>query len=78
MAQAFSFDSTKGVLVSDMRKQSRAERDGLERGDIIVEVGGQAVDGVSSMRNAFKEIKDPVEARIFRKAQIISITIHPY
>jgi Xaa-Pro aminopeptidase len=29
------------------------------------------------MRNAFKEIKDPVEVRIFRKAQIISITIHP-
>ena len=78
LARAFSFDSTRGVLVSDVRKQSSAERDGLERGDIIVEVGGRAVDDVSSMRSVFKEIKDPVEARIFRKAQIISITIHPY
>ncbi len=78
LAQAFSFDLTHGVLVSDVRKESRAERDGLERGDIIVEIGGRAVDGVTPMRNALKESKDPLEARIFRKAQLISITIHPY
>ena len=77
LAQAFSFNSTNGVLVSDVRKQSRAERDGLERGDIIVEVGGEAVDGVTSMRNALRGSKAPVEARIFRKSQLISITIHP-
>jgi bifunctional DNase/RNase len=77
LAQAFSFNSTSGVLVSDVRKQSRAERDGLERGDIIVEIGGRAVEGVNPMRNALKESKDPLEARIFRKAQLISITIHP-
>ncbi len=77
LAQAFSFDSTRGVLVSDVRKQSHAERDGLERGDIIVEVGGRAIEGVTSMRNALKETKVPVEARIFRKAQLISVTIYP-
>lgn len=77
LAQAFSFNSTNGVLVSDVRKQSRAERDGLERGDIIVEIGGRAVDGVTPMRNALKEGKDPLEAMVFRKAQLISITIHP-
>jgi bifunctional DNase/RNase len=77
LAQAFSFGSIHGVLVSDVRKQSRAERDGLERGDIIVEVGGRAVDGLSPMRNVLTEIKDSVEARIFRKGQLISVTIHP-
>ncbi len=77
LAEAFYFESTHGVLVSDVKKESRAERDGLERGDIIVEVGGRAVDGVSPMRNALKQIKDPVEARIFRKGQLISVTIRP-
>ncbi len=77
LAQAFSFNSTDGVLVSDVRKQSRAERDGLERGDIIVEIGGRAVEGVTPMRNALKKSKEPLEARIFRKAQFMSITIHP-
>ncbi len=77
LAQAFSFGSTHGVLVSDVRKQSLAERDGLERGDIIVEVGGRTIEGVSPMRNVLTGIKDPVEARIFRKGQLISVTLHP-
>ena len=77
LAEAFSFGLTQGVLVSDVRKESRAERDGIERGDIVVEVGGEAVDGVTSMRNVLRGSKAPVEARIFRKSQLISITIHP-
>jgi bifunctional DNase/RNase len=77
LAEAFYFESTRGVLVSDVKKQSRAERDGLERGDIIVEVGGRAVDGVNSMRSALKNSEASVKVRIFRKGQLISVTIHP-
>jgi bifunctional DNase/RNase len=77
LAEAFYFESTRGVLVSDVRETSRAEKDGIQRGDIIVEVGGRAVEDVTSMRKAFTEIKDPVEARIFRKGQLISVTLHP-
>lgn len=77
LAQAFSFGLTHGVLVSDVRKQSLAERDGIERGDIIVEVAGRAIEGVGTMRDTLRKSKAPVEARIFRKARIISITIHP-
>ena len=77
LAEAFSFESTLGVLVSDVKQKSRAERDGLERGDIVVEVGGRAVDGVNAMRSALTESEASVEARIFRKGQLISVTIHP-
>jgi bifunctional DNase/RNase len=77
LADAFDFESTHGVLVSGVKKQSRAERDGLERGDIIVEVGGRAVDNVNSMRGALTESEASVESRIFRKGQLISLTIHP-
>jgi bifunctional DNase/RNase len=77
LAEAFSFGSTRGVLVSDVRKPSRAEKDGIERGDIIVEIGGQTIEDVTSMRSALKKSGVPVEVRIFRKAQLISIAIHP-
>jgi bifunctional DNase/RNase len=77
LAEAFDFESTHGVLVSGVKKQSRAERDGLERGDIIVEVGGRAVDNVNSMRSALTGSEASVETRIFRKGQLISVTIHP-
>jgi bifunctional DNase/RNase len=77
LAEAFSFESTHGVLVSDVKKQSRAERDGLARGDIIVEVGGRAVADVNSMRHVLEGREASVEARIFRKGQLISVTLHP-
>jgi S1-C subfamily serine protease len=77
LAESFSFGSTRGVLVSDVRKGSRAEKDGIERGDIFVEVGGQTVDGVMFMKDALAKSKTDVGARIFRKAHFLSITLHP-
>jgi len=77
LAQSFSFGSTRGVLVSEVRKGSRAEKDGIERGDIFVEVGGQNVEDMMFMKDALARSKTAVEARIFRKARFLSITLHP-
>jgi len=77
LAKAFSFDSPGGVLVSGVKKQSRAEEDGIERGDIIVEVGGGDIEDVTAMRNALKRGETSMKAKIFRKAHFISIIIHP-
>ena len=77
LADAFSFASVEGVLVSDVREGSHAEKDGIERGDIFVEVGGEAVDSVGSMRLALKRIDATALARIFRKGHYLSINLHP-
>jgi bifunctional DNase/RNase len=77
LAQSFAFGSTHGVLVSDVRKGSRAEKDGVERGDIFVEIGGRNVENMISFKDALEQNKDPVQARIFRKAHFLSITLHP-
>jgi len=77
LAQAFSFGSTRGVLVSDVRKGSPAEKDGIERGDIFVELGGQSVEDVMFMKDALARSETAVKASIFRKAHFLSITLHP-
>jgi bifunctional DNase/RNase len=77
LALCFSYESTEGVLVSDVRKGSRAEKDGIERGDIFVEVGGQTVDDTTSFKDALGRSKTAVQAKIFRNAQYVSITLHP-
>jgi bifunctional DNase/RNase len=77
LAQAFSFGSTRGALVADVREGSSAEDDGIERGDIFVEVGGQSVEDVRFMKDVLARSKTAVEARIFRKARFLSITLHP-
>jgi hypothetical protein len=76
LAQAFSFGSTRGILVSDVEEGSLAEQDGIKRGDIFVELGGQAVKDVASIREALEEKTTTVEARIFRNAQYLSVTLH--
>lgn len=77
LAECFSFGSTRGVLVSDVRKGSPAEKDGIERGDIFVELGGQSVEDVMFMKDALARRNTAVQARIFRKAHFLSITLHP-
>ena len=77
LAQSFSYKSTRGALVSDVREGSLAEKDGLHQGDIFVEVGGSTVEDVMSLKGSLAKIKTPVPARIFRKGNFLSITIHP-
>jgi len=63
-------------MVSVVRKGSRAETDGIETGDIIVEVGEKIIEGTLSMKDALAKSKAPVKARIFRKTRFLTITLH--
>jgi len=77
LAECFSYGAAGGVLVSDVREGSRAQKDGLKRGDILVAIGGKAVDEVQSLRNTLAASAPQVEARIFRNARFLTLTIHP-
>ena len=77
LAQSFSFESTHGVLVSDIRQGSQAEKDGLQRGDIFVQVGGETVKDMVALRGVLGRSKVPVQAVIFRKGNSITIRLHP-
>jgi bifunctional DNase/RNase len=77
LARAFSFNSEKGVLVSDVREGSHAEEDGIERGDIFVALEGKAIESLISMRQALEKIETTALARIFRKGQYMSLSLHP-
>jgi len=76
LAQSFSFQSTRGVLVSDVRAGSPAEKDGLLRGDIVAEIGGEATPDLKTLRAALDKMKGPAKARIFRKGGFIPLTLH--
>lgn len=76
LAQSFSFRAETGVLVSDVKKESPAEKDGIKRGDIFVEVGGERVKDVVSFQDALKNSEKAVRARLYRKAHFLSLTLH--
>jgi bifunctional DNase/RNase len=77
LAKYLSFESDRGVLVSSVRKGSRADKDGIEEGDIFVEIAGQNIADVLSMKDALAKVKTSVKARVFRKTRFLSITLHP-
>jgi bifunctional DNase/RNase len=76
MAKYLSFGSQRGVMVADLRKESRAQKDGLEAGDIIVEIAGQPVASVASLKDVLAKSSAPVEARIFRNKRFLTLTLH--
>ena len=77
LAKYLSYGLNRGVLVSGIRKGSRAEKDGIEVGDILVEIDGQSINDALSLRDTLEKIKSPAKAKIFRKSQYIFINIHP-
>jgi bifunctional DNase/RNase len=76
LAKYLSFGSNRGVLVSDVRKESRAAKDGIKTGDIFVEIGEMEMDDVMSMKDALATSKTSIEAKIFRKSSYLYITLH--
>jgi len=76
LAQSFSFASAKGVVVSDVKEGSPAEKDGVRRGDIFVEIGGEAVGDIPSLKGALARATGSVPARIFRQGKFLSLTLH--
>ena len=51
LARQFGVTETRGVLVSDILADSPAKRAKLERGDVIVEFDGRAVENPTQFRN---------------------------
>jgi len=51
LARQFNIKDEKGVLVGDVVEGSPAEKAGLQRGDVIVEVEGKKIEEPSQLRN---------------------------
>jgi bifunctional DNase/RNase len=77
LAESFGFKKGRGVLISDVKEGSRAEKDGVQRGDIVVEIGGEKVEDVAAMKSALAKIKNPVKAKIFRQGNFLILTFNP-
>jgi serine protease Do len=52
MAKAFGEKDAKGVVVGDVTPSSPAQENGIERGDIILELNGKPVNDSNQLRNS--------------------------
>jgi hypothetical protein len=76
MAKYMSFESNRGVMIAGISKGSRAAKDGLETGDIFVEVGDQRIENIKTLQDTLAKSKTPAKAKIFRNQQFLTLTLH--
>lgn len=62
LAAQFGLESTAGVLVSDVVEDGPAKKAGFERGDVVVEYDGKAVENPTQLRNAVAQT--PIGKRV--------------
>ncbi len=77
LMEAFELREVSGVLVSNVEKDSPAEKGGLKVGDVIVEFNGEKIPNVSKFRIAVatSKIGDNVPVKIIRENDIMTVNI---
>ena len=79
IAKSFDLKETNGALVGDVTKDSPADKAGIERGDVIISLNGQAVDSPNTLKNltAQLEVDNTVPLVVIRngKEQTLQVKI---
>jgi len=77
LARNFGLRNTNGALVSDVIRNSPAERGGIMRGDVIVAIDNRKIDSVAALRNVVAQspIGSEVAVKVVRDRKIRDLTV---
>lgn len=77
IAAAFQLDKMEGALVSEVVKDSPADKAGIKQGDIILECNGTPIKSIGSFRNEISLMKPNTELqlKINRKGSILVLPV---
>ena len=79
LADSFGLESPQGALVSEVFKDSPADKAGLQRGDIILDYDGQLIKEINDLPRlvAATPVDKTVKVKIFRdgKERVVKVTI---
>ena len=77
IARSIGLEDTRGVIVSQVDPASPAEKAGMKRGDVIVEVNKQPIRNFESARKAIfgAEIGDKLDFKLLRQGRTKEVTV---
>jgi serine protease Do len=64
LAKSFDMENTDGVLIPDVTKDSAAEKGGIEKGDIVLELNGEDIENADELLNKVAMIKPDTKIKI--------------
>ncbi|MDR1614438.1 MAG: Do family serine endopeptidase [Campylobacteraceae bacterium] len=65
----------KGVLVTDVKANSKAEKSGFRAGDIIIQIGENAVSSIDELKAALNKNKNSKKAVYLRRGNGIAVVV---
>jgi len=79
LADYFDLEGKTGVIISDVLKDSPADKAGIKANDIILEFNGEKIEGLTKFRNDIAMLKPGTEAEFLidreGKQKTVTITI---
>ena len=77
IARSYGLDKAQGALVKSVVADSPADKGGLQRGDLILSIGGKPLEAsrLLSRRVAEAEIDKPIKIEILRKKKRRTLTV---
>ncbi|MGE5316095.1 MAG: S1C family serine protease [Acidobacteriota bacterium] len=77
IAKYFGMTKTEGVIISDIKENSPAERAGLKVGDIILEANGDRIVDENRIVAVIRELKagDSLRLKIYREKKTFDVTV---
>ncbi len=77
IAEAFGLETTKGVIIADVIKDSAAEKAGIRKNDVLVEFNGEPIESASRLLISVAELRPGTEAEVvvLREGQRQNLTV---
>ncbi len=77
VARYFGLDKAEGVIVSDVKRGSPAERAGFKVGDIIVEINGERIVTDDNVQSVISDAKagDTLKVRVYREKKYLILDL---
>lgn len=77
IADSFNLDKAEGALISDVSKDSPADKAGLKQGDIIIEYNGTTVKSLGGFRNDISLMKpgSTIQLKVIRKGAVLTLPV---
>ena len=79
LARRYDLSGGGGVLVSSLLRDSPARVAGVREGDVIVELGGQRVEGVDDLHRLLTDgtVGRLTEIKLLRRAELVTVEVRP-
>ena len=75
MRQSVGLPAREGLLVRGVEDDSLASKAGILEGDLIVEVGGQAVSEVDALYELLGKVELPFEVKLVRGTEERTVSV---